>query len=216
MCTWCGYNSSKYEDVIDDIRRDPTYDILFRKSSDGGGTFGSIINLGSNAAYSIVETTYAPAIALYLEIMCYLVWTAKNHEIILRKSSDGGGTFGNFVTIGNNTGSSASPSIPVSGNNVYVVWQDITQGNHDILFRKSSDGGGTVGSIINLSNNIADSAFPAIALSGNNVYVVWQDITQGNHDILFRKSSDGGIFGSIINLSNNIADSAFPAIAVLK
>ena len=44
------------------------------------------------------------------------------------------------------------------------------------------------GATINLSNNGAFSAAPAIATSRNSVYVVWHDNTPGNSDILYRKS----------------------------
>ncbi len=38
----------------------------------------------------------------------------------------------------------------------------------------------------NLSNNAGFSSDPQIAVSGNNVYVVWQDYSAGNWDIFFR------------------------------
>jgi hypothetical protein len=48
-----------------------------------------------------------------------------------------------------------------------------------------------------LSNNAGDSADPAIAVSGNNVYIVWEDNTPGNFEILLRKSVNWGArFGS--------------------
>ena len=40
--------------------------------------------------------------------------------------------------------------------------------------------------IKNLSNNAGNSFFPAIAVSGNNVHVVWEDNTPGNTDILYK------------------------------
>ena len=50
-----------------------------------------------------------------------------------------------------------------------------------------------------------------ISSSGNNVYVVWEDNTLGNIDILFRESNDGGMsFGPTINLSNNAGSSHSP------
>ena len=46
--------------------------------------------------------------------------------------------------------------------------------------------------IKNLSSNTGVSFSPAITLSSNNVYVVWEDNTIGNFDILYRTSSDNG------------------------
>lgn len=86
---------------------------------------------------------------------------------------------------------------------------------YDVSFRTSTDGGATFGSTTNLSNNAGNSAFPAIAASGNNVYVVWHDDTLGNNEILYKKSTDGGAnFGDITNLSNNAGSSSNPAMAV--
>lgn len=41
--------------------------------------------------------------------------------------------------------------------------------------------------IINLSNNTGISECPSIAISKNYMYIVWEDFTPGNHEILFTK-----------------------------
>ena len=90
---------------------------------------------------------------------------------------------------------SAFPALAVSSNNVHVVWHSGSEGgNFDILYRRSLDGGSTFPNIIkNLSNNMGISGFPAIAVSGNNVHVVWEDDTPDPlRDILYRRSTDGG------------------------
>ena len=77
----------------------------------------------------------------------------------------------------------------------------------------------------NISNNIGDSVYPAIATSGNNVYVVWQDdytdqsvlSDKKNYDILFTRSNDGGInFANVTNLSDNLLVSSRPSIATFE
>ena len=56
---------------------------------------------------------------------------------------------------------------------------------------------------------------PAIAVSGNNVHIVWQDNTSGNFEILYRRSTDSGAtFSPTINLSNDAESSFGAAIAV--
>jgi hypothetical protein len=45
-----------------------------------------------------------------------------------------------------------------------------------------------------------------IAISGNNIYVVWSTNSTGNEEVLFRSSADGGVtFADKINLSNTTA-----------
>lgn len=68
--------------------------------------------------------------------------------------------------------------------------------------------------MINLSDNPNISHNPAIAVFGNNVYVVWHDETPGTFDILYKRSTDGG--ASFVeptqNLSNNVGGSFGGAI----
>jgi hypothetical protein len=48
-------------------------------------------------------------------------------------------TFGNIRNLsGNNAGMSDNPMIISSGDNMYVVWQDNTSGNSEILFVKGT------------------------------------------------------------------------------
>ena len=39
--------------------------------------------------------------------------------------------------------------------------------------------------LVNLSNNERISECPSIAISGNNIFVVWEDLSPGNHEILY-------------------------------
>jgi hypothetical protein len=137
--------------------------------------------------------------------------------MLYRRSTNGGASFGSTVNLSNNNGDSGgiSQGIAASGNNVYVVWQDNTPGSYDILYRRSTDGGSSFSSTVNLSNNVGDSDLPAIAASGNNVYVVWFDNTPGNFEIFLRKSVNAGdTFGSTVNYSHSTGDSIAPTIAV--
>ena len=69
---------------------------------------------------------------------------------------------------------------------------------------------------VNVSNNAGSSFKTALAVSGNNVHVLWDDNTPGNSDILYRRSLDNGTtFPNIIkNLSSSPGFSNSAAIAV--
>ena len=68
----------------------------------------------------------------------------------------------------------------VSGNNVYVLWEDESNGpDSDIFFTVSNDNGQTFDPPTDLSNNIGRSINERMIVSGNNVYVVWQDDSNG-------------------------------------
>jgi len=190
-------------------------DIFFRASTDNGVTFGPIINLSNNTGGSS-----QPRIAAYGNDV-YVVWSdstnSNNLEILLRRSTDNGATFGPIIDLSNTPvpqsgDSSGDPQIVVSDKNVYVVWREQTfggMGYGDILFRASADGGDTFGPAINLSNSTAASHDSKIATYGNNVYVVWVETGTGTQyglpikDVFFRRSTDNGTsFDTAINLSN--------------
>src|SRR6476660_8468288 len=147
-----------------------------------------------------------------LEKSIILIWqdnSTGNDEIYLRKSSDGGLTFGNAAN-------SQSPQIQALGNMTYVVWQDNSTGNDEIYLRKSSDGGITFGNATNLSDNVGNSQSPQIQALGNMTFVVWQDNSTGNDEIYLRKSSNAGsTFSGKKNLSDNVGNSQSPQIQAL-
>ena len=152
-----------------------------------------------------------------------MVWedtTPGNSDILYRRSINGGSTFPNIITnLSEDARFSEKPAIAVSGNIVHVVWYtSITAGNFDILYRRSTDGGTSfTDPIKNLSSNAGISVDPSIAVSGNNVHVVWEDDTPGNRDILYRRSIDGGsTFPNIIENLSDLAGTSFqPAITVI-
>ena len=135
--------------------------------------------------------------------------TPENYEILYRKS---GVIFEQSITdVSGSRTDSGEPATAVSGDNVYVVWEEhIGPGASEILYRRSTDGGATFGDIINLSENAVASLFPGIAVSGDNVYVVWRD----GSEISYRRSTDGGVnFEPTENLSDNAGFSQASAIA---
>jgi hypothetical protein len=192
-------------------------DIYFKRSVDNGTTFGSTENLSNNPGNS----TNAQ-IALSQDNV-YLVWsddTSGNGDIYFKRSVDNGTTFGSTENLSlNNTSLSSGPQVSTSGNNVYVVWQDIASGKDAIFYRHSNDTGVTFRGVRELSKTLSvngeSALYPRISIIGNNVYVVWQDQVSGNNEVFLRGSNDGGNkFTGIKNLSrNNTGDSITPRIA---
>ena len=186
------------------------FDIFFRVSNNNGGTFGIPINISNNGGSSA-----RPQIAVSGNNV-YVTWTDFTPglpEIFLAASTNNGGSFGIPVNISNNFGSSESPQIALSGNNIYVTWQDTNLGNMEIFFAASNNNGTSFGTSINLSNNAGFSMIPQIVTSGNNVYVTWQDNIFGGNDILVISNNQPFGFGTPINISNNLGFSENPQIA---
>lgn len=81
------------------------------------------------------------------------------------------------------------PPGPGTQNMVHVVWQE----SNEIFYKRSTDRGVTFEDSKNLSNNPGRSLTPAVAISGNNVYVVWYDDSSGAFDVVLTRSIDGGV-----------------------
>jgi hypothetical protein len=97
--------------------------------------------------------------------------------------------------------------VVISGENVYIAWwtNNTENGNHEVMFRASNDGGATFGDKMNLSNTPdADSGRVEIAGEGANVIVTWWEINQTSDTPVARISTDGGeTFGPILRLGAN-------------
>jgi hypothetical protein len=148
----------------------------------------------------------------------YVTWSDSSFggiDILFRRSTDSGNNFGSTINLSNDPGDSGTQHMEAAGTNVYIIWQDNTPGNFDILFRKSTNNGNTFGSTINLSNDPGGSSISNIAAAGTNVYIIWDDGTSGNGGTLLRKSTNNGNnFGSTINLSGHPSRAFDPQIAV--
>jgi hypothetical protein len=97
--------------------------------------------------------------------------------------------------------------VAVSGDNIYVAWwtNNTENGNEEVMFRSSNDGGETFGDKINLSNSSeADSWRVEIAAEGADVIVSWWETNQTSDTPVARISTDGGqTFGPVLRLATN-------------
>lgn len=168
--------------VIGDRMNDGLY---FTKSSDKGSTFGNVTKLDDSSGESQVTAYYDTV---------YLVSGGLDSEevngLFFLKSNNGGETFANPVMI-DGAGKFVNPTnVEVTSDNhdvAYVASQVFSEGNEEILLLPISGGNAT--GVLNLSKNEKISECPSIAMAGDNIYVVWEDLTPGNHEILYAKGS---------------------------
>jgi hypothetical protein len=102
---------------------------------------------------------------------------------------------------------SSKAPVVVSGDNIYIAWwtNNTQNGNEEVMFRASNDGGATFGDKINLSNTTnADSWRVEIAGEGADVVVSWWETNQTSDIPVARLSNDEGqTFGPAIMLGAN-------------
>ena len=87
--------------------------------------------------------------------------------------------FGEEINVSKNNGTSELPQVTAEGNNVYVVWQDDTNGNYDVYTKSSSTNGTKFKSTRNLSKNNGTSELPQITATKDSFYVFWKDDVNG-------------------------------------
>jgi hypothetical protein len=93
------------------------------------------------------------------------------------------------------TFSSGAHSLAVHGRNIYAVWYDFRNMNSDVFFAKSTDGGLTFGSNVQVNDDHGNSRQykPTMGVdAAGNIYMIWRDDRRGHADIFFARSTDGG------------------------
>ncbi len=189
------------------------FEIMFSRSTDSGTTFSTPVNLSNDGTDSTIPFVAAVGSDVYV------VWEDvtsffTDREILMRKSTDNGATFGSVVNISNDSALSTVPHMVASGTNVYVTWQSGPFGEADVFFSRSTDNGATFSAPVNISGNLGTSELPVVSASGTDVFLAWSDNTSGNFEILFSRSTDNGAnFSSPVNLSNNSGASDWPWVS---
>lgn len=155
---------------------DPQPDIFLARSTDRGVTFRPRINLSDSRLVPSDQEEIAVS-----GNRVYVVWI-EGGDVAFRRDRDNDGTFSDRISLNDaTTGSNPSnPQIVASGNNVFVVWEALLNGQSDIFYARSSNGGDSFMGRRNLSASAEDSFAPAIALLGDDrVIVTWRQGTAG-------------------------------------
>ncbi len=210
---WCTAASGDTVHVVWDDQRDGNYEIFYKRSTDGGLTWGADIQL-TNSVYS-----YDPCITVSGSDV-HIVWQQEQngyYEIYYKRSLNGGESWEADQRLTTNTSDSWNPSVALSGSVVRVVWEDERQGNSEIYYKVSTNGGVTWNADMRLTNDPANSWNPTVAVSGLDVHVTWYDDRNGsgNWEIYYKRSTDGGLnWGMETRLTNNSHVSRYPCITV--
>jgi len=197
-------------------------EIYYTRSTDGGTTWPASPAGDIRLTNATGTSNYAAVAAMGDTV--HVVWEDirdGNYEIYYTRSIDGGVTWpvspGGDVRLTNATGASEYPAIAVTGDTVHVIWQDAREdASSEIYYKRSVDGGTTWSSDTRLTTSVGFASWwPSIAVSGNNVHVVWRDNRDANIEIYYKRSIDGGTnWSSDIRLTTNTAESWNPSVAV--
>lgn len=181
-------------------------DIYFNRSLDGGATWLAT-DLRLNTDQPGVAFAANPQIATSGESV-YVTWIDARDDaplgtadIYFNRSLDSGATWISSDTRLNTdlpgVAGVSGAQIAVSGDCVYVTWDDGRNGNSDIFLNRSVDGGATwLSTDIRLNQILplaAAALGPGISVAGDAVYVIWDDRRNGQSDTYFNRSLDRGV-----------------------
>ena len=191
--------------------RDGMFRLYYKRSDDGGKTWGADAPL-SSATGPIEHPTIAVS-----GLVVHVAWHDVRDgfpRVRYRRSLDRGRSFGADTALALVSGGSAHASIAADGPDVHAVWVDSRNGQGEVYTRHSSDDGASWGSETRLSDLPHDSYVPTIAVSGDHVYAAWVDTGDGNEEEYVRASHDGGAtWGPITRVTRNPANSWAPSLA---
>ncbi len=181
--------------------RDGNWEIYYKQSTDGGLTWGADIRMTTNTSVSRY-----PCVAVSGSVV-HVLWHDDrdgSYQTYYKRSNDGGASWGLDTRLSTGTGGSFYPCLAVSGSYVHAVWFDQRDGNYEIYYKNSMDGGISWGPDVRLTNEPAFSFYPSVAVSGSFVHVVWKDMRDGNYEIYYKRDSTGNSVGvSEISFNEN-------------
>jgi hypothetical protein len=211
-----------------------TRNISFSSSSDGGATWSEPTILATGCL-----VTPVPAVAANGDL--YVVWFDCNAGIqqLVRKSTDGGESFGTAVAAASALSAPPNPLIgskfrvnaafpaiatdPTDADRLYVTWSSNNGTSQtDVFVSRSLNGGDTWSAPVRVNDdplgNPRDQFFPWVAVDDDGIVrVMWGDdrldlVNTGGklYDIFLAKSTDhGATFGPNIRVTTESSDPDF-------
>jgi PKD repeat protein len=171
-----------------------------------------------------------PSLAVGSDGVAYLAFAgwggaATQSDIFFTKSSDGR-TWSVPIRVNNDAGpaTQSEPALALDSTNaIDIAWTDTRNGNNDVFFAKSTDGGLSFSANVRVNDVTTNSqSEPALAVDPLNphlIHVVWTDTRSPilGADIYYANSTDGGLsFNPSLRVNNDLtgAEQGEPAIAV--
>jgi hypothetical protein len=161
--------------------------LFYSASSDGGKSFGEPKKLSDQNDFGEPQIV-ARNNTVY--VVSGGLDTVEVNGLLVARSTDGGNTFSSEMIDVN--GSFVNPlnvEAAVDGSTLYIAGQVYFGDNEEILLLPLDFQSGLANplGLVNLSGNPKISECPSISIAGNRIFVVWEDLSPGNHEILYAK-----------------------------
>jgi len=161
------------------------YEIVFRRSTDGGATWKYVQRLTQNYGDSKTPAVAASGLSVHV------FWSDNdwgNYDIYYRQSVNAGATLAGARRMTKTSGHCSHPASAANGSNLGVAYMGNCYGNSEIFLKKSATGGSGTFSLSRLTYTAGSSGSPAVAISNTSIYVVYTDDTPGNVETYLKYS----------------------------
>lgn len=189
----------------EDNRHPPNTEIYFKRSTNAGVNWSSEMRLTNDTVVSndVSVASFGQNI--------HLAWVSGmgNSEIYYRNSTNGGVNWSTEQRLTNDPAISFYPCIAVSGQNVNLFWSDLRDGNSEIYFKRSTDGGALWSTDSRLTNATNNSISPNAVVFGLLMGVVWSDFRLNSYKVYYKVTTNGGLNWSADLLLSPMANTGY-------
>lgn len=163
------------------LGEDGNRDIYYTLSSDSGDKWTTPVRMTSDPSNQM-----NPDIAVGNGTQ-HLVWQSDmdgDWDVFYTRLQSGSSIWTQAISLSMSPAGAWQPKIVASGNKVLVAWIDYRDGNGNVYYRKSLDGGATWGNRTKLAPAPGFSEHLDITTDGSKVYFVWDDDRSGTWEII--------------------------------
>ncbi len=207
-----------------DFRSGTTWDLYFRKSTDGGVTWQPeyVLVAGNNSVGAerpdiVVKdsTVHVLWMSAFNNLPpCYTMPNCS--EVFYKRSLDYGTSWGPDTKLNTTPAYAARPIATLTGSNTVIVsWEgEDGTGENEPYTRRSTDNGTTWDSVQQWRNLLGEASHQFVASLGGTVHLAWHDERDSaNKEIYYRASNDSGAtFAAEELVSNAPGESAVPIL----
>lgn len=213
------YNNSNAIAVIGQIvhivytdRRDGAGEVFYKRSLDGGMTWDTDMRL---TADDNIFSGRATIVAWNNQV--HIVWMDRrdgNNELYYKRSTNNGNTWSDDQRLTTDNAISEYPSLALEFQTLHLVWNDDRNGNNEIYYKRSINGGLSWTADTRITNNAGDSYKPSVAVSDTLVHVLWEDLRNSTSEIFYKNSrNSGNTWSNDMKLSNSASDCYAPCVS---
>jgi hypothetical protein len=160
------------------------WEIYYKRSTNGGTSWGADTRLTNNSAISNFPTLAVSGSTVHIAWVDYRNGAG---NIYYKRSVNGGANWGADTRLTKSNDQNYWPSLAVNGSVVHLVYARIVKTGYEIIYNISNNDGIKWGTDVQLTSNPAKSSVPSIAVSGSNIHIIFRDDRDGNYEIYYKR-----------------------------